>query len=210
MCSNPPSSPYLSSFSVGNIAFFSSKYSLLLYNIIINSIILQHTINFESSLHCNIIAVSSMPQLYAGCSTKIIQQSASVLGPDQLGRSTPGCVGHLTVGPVVFHHEVDIDVNQGQVSLHNMMQRVVTSLNSFRKVKDVSSCKIGNFRSGLPRSQETQQSNAVKLIPDAMGPLTKFMDNPLQSPRLKPSVLKRETRLMSMACQSNGSQVVFT
>ena len=53
------------------------------------------------------------------------------LGPDKVGRGTPGRVGHLAVGPVVLHHQVDVDVHQGLVSLHNVMQWVVTSLNSF-------------------------------------------------------------------------------
>ena len=48
-----------------------------------------------------------------------------------VGRGTPGRVGHLAVGPVVLHHQVDVDVHQGLVSLHNVMQWVVTSLNSF-------------------------------------------------------------------------------
>ena len=67
------------------------------------------------------------------CSTKISQQSASVLGSDKLGRGTPGSVGHLTVGPVVLHHQVDID--QRLVSLHNVMEWVVTSLDSFIKIR---------------------------------------------------------------------------
>ena len=42
-----------------------------------------------------------------------------------------------------------------------------------------------------PRSHETQQSKAVKLIPAAMGPLTKFMDSPLYSPLRIPSDLQQ-------------------
>ena len=84
------------------------------------------------------------------CSTKINQQSASVLGSDKLRRCAPGSVGHLTVSSVVFHHQVDI--HQRLVSLDNMVEWVVTSLDSLiRKMSDVFS-----FTSSLPLSQETQ------------------------------------------------------
>ena len=67
-------------------------------------------------------------------------------------RGTPGSVGHLTVGPMVLHHKVDVD--QGLVSLDNMMQGVVTSLNSC--ISKMSVWTNVSSTSGLPLSQETQ------------------------------------------------------